>query len=637
MLLLLLIILKVKLMILKMFFLFFFCSMTKTWSWALLAIVGLCAIIHTHAEDQLSWSGSWSVPGHDSMLSKRNADADAEPKQGEEDVQGRNYAVNEPIYSNDTDINQIIDQIINSRREGRILNEYDRVYEDGNVDQALMQGDDMQARNLVRDKLCALGLMSCEEAKRPYYSSIYAQGPPKYGGGPYGAPKPMPPPSYFSRPHMGPPPSSINSFGPPRKVGYETSYKPGYRPSGPGPNYNGPYLESPPPSAIDGSSHGPTTFNRPPPGAVIYGSKPPGPVYTGNGASSPPYAFETPEKIQVAGSQQTNFYSHQSSASAASSSTKVVVSGGLPSTAAVSSNAAGLQQHVHHHYHHVEGGESAKVPTVPIPVGAGQTINTDFSALAQSSTAFTPQIQGSFENSAFTAGFNGASQGGLLTQGASGFGASGVNGFGASGVNGFKPNPDLYSKPSGGLSSLGGIASSSSNFGQSGFGQSGSFGQSSSPSASYHSQNPDYYKKELHNIGGIAASSNSNFNSLTSGYGSEQFNGAYDTARNQFVDCQCVPFNQCPAADRIGRKEDLILPIDPRNLGKDIEALSDETAANVTISVTAEKKSDDDKKSDDKSEDKKRSKRETGQNDENNSDDAASDLPLDAQGVSIFD
>jgi len=62
-----------------------------------------------------------------------------------------------------------------------------------------------------------------------------------------------------------------------------------------------------------------------------------------------------------------------------------------------------------------------------------------------------------------------------------------------------------------------------------------------------------------------------------------------------------VPISQCPAADRIGRKEDLILPIDPRNLGKDIEALSDDAlATNATTSVEgkkAEEKSDkDDKK-----------------------------------------
>ncbi|KAM7357033.1 uncharacterized protein ACRADG_002550 [Cochliomyia hominivorax] len=593
---------------------------------ALLAVIALAGIFHTQAEDQLSWSGSWSVAGQDSMLTKRAVDGDPEPKQGEEDVQGRNYAVQEPIYSNETDINQLIDQIINSRREGRILNEYDRVYEDGNVDQALMQGNDMQARNLVRDKLCALGLMSCEEAKRPYYSNIYAQGPPKYGGGPYGAPKPMPPPAHFSgRPPVGPPPSSINSFGPPRKVGYESFYKPGYRPSGP--NYNGPYLESPPPSAIDGASSS-ATFSRPPPGAVIYGSKPPGPVYSGHGPSPPPYAFETPEKIHIAGSQQTNFYSHQSSASAASSSTKVVVTGaGLPTGAsAVTSNTAGLQQHVHHHYHHVDGGDAAKVPSVPIPVGSGQTINTDFSALAQSSTAFTPQTQGSFQNAAFNAGFNSASQGGLLTQGASGFGQ---------GVNGFKPNGDLYSKPSAGLASFGGL-SSSSTASSTGFGQSG-FGQSGSAGSSYHSQNPDYYKKELHNLGGIASSSNNNFNSLTSGYGSEQFNGVYDTARNQFVDCQCVPFNQCPAADRIGRKEDLILPIDPRNLGKDIEALSDEAAANITVSATAEKKSDDAKAEDKKSEDdKKRTKREAGFDEENKPEDAVSDFQQDSQGRAYY-
>lgn len=596
------------------------------------------------------------------MLARRSADA--EPKQ--EEVQGRNYDVHEPIYSNDTDINQLIDQILTSRREGRILNDYDQVYADGNIDQALMQGNDMQARNLVRDKLCSLGLMSCEpEGKRQYYSTIYAQAPPpqKYGGGPYGPAKPMPPPGFYNgRPPMGPPPSSVNSFGPPRKVGYESSYKPGYRPSGPGGNYNGPYLESPPPSAIDGS--GINSFNKPPPGAIIYGSKPPGPVYTGGNNNVPPYTFENPDKIHGAGSQQTNFYSHQSSASASasqSSSTKVVVGGTVAN--AVAANAA-LQQHVHHHFHHVDGGDSTKVPSVPIPVGSGQTINTDFSALAQSSTAFTPQTQGSFAASqgSYNAGFNAVSQGGLLTQTSNGFKPSGgdlykpgglssfgsgsssgssSHGYGSSGFGSSGSNSGFSGSNFGSGSSSSFGSGSNSNFGPgSNFGSSSNFGSgsnfgSNSAGSSYHSQNPDYYKKELHNVGGIQASSSSNFNSLTSGYGNEQslYSGGYDTSRNQFVDCQCVPFNQCPAADRIGRKEDLILPIDPRNLGKDIEALSDEAAANITISANPEKK-DDSSDADKSNDEKKRSKREADKAEDKQSDDAV-DLPLDAEGVSF--
>ncbi|SPP87065.1 uncharacterized protein LOC117588921 isoform X2 [Drosophila guanche] len=579
------------------------------------------------------WGNEWA-PMESAMPSRRSVDTKDAAGGSETEVQGR-YLVHESIQSNSTsEIDTIIEQLLNSRREGRNLGEYDAVYADGNIDQALQQGNDMQARNLIRDKLCGLGLMSCEiEEKRPFYSTIYAQGPPPpsgYSGGPYGPAKPMPPPGYFGgRPPMGPPPSSLNSFGPPRKVGYEGPYKPmsgPYRPSGPGGQFGGQYLEHPPPSAIDGSLDG-ITYTKPPPGALIYDSKPPGPIYQGgpnggpvyNGPSSnlnsnsnglPPYNYENPEGgIQGSPSSLNGFYSSQqsssSSSAATSSSTKVVV--GAPID-------AGLQQHVHHHYHHVEGTEGVKVPSVPIPISSGQTINTDFSALAQSSATYTPQASssGSYSQSnAFNAGFNGASQGGLLSQGAQ------------SGFSGLSQKPglsgDIY-KPNSGLSSFGG---NSGGFGQNGFG--------SSPSSSYHSQNPDYYKKELQ------TGASNNYNGISGGYQGQgqgqyqgQGQGGYDTSRQQIVDCQCVPFNQCPAADRIGRKEDLILPIDPRNLGKDIEALSEDApAGNATAKADTKKDEKQDK------DEKKRTRRQAISDDQKDQDDN-SDLSLDAQGRAYY-
>ncbi|XP_068139887.1 uncharacterized protein [Drosophila tropicalis] len=573
---------------------------------ALLLVVPLLGSVTFATES--NWGNEWAPMNSDSMLSRRSVENTPS------ETQGRNYAVYEQQKnsSNDTQIDTIIDQLINSRREGRQLGEYDAVYADGNIDQALQQGNDMQARNLIRDKLCGLGLMSCDdiEEKRPFYSTIYAQGPPPPSGsfgGPYGPPKPMPPPSYFNgRPPMGP--NSLNSFGPPRKVGYEGPYKPimsgPYRPSGPG------YLEHPPPSAIDGSSSDGIIYSKPPPGALIYDSKPPGPIYPGGpnggpvfngGAASPPYNFENAEGIQGSGSSLNGFYSQQQSSSsssvATSSSNKVVV--GAPVD-------AGLQQHVHHHYHHVEGNDggvgAVKVPSVPIPIGSGQTINTDFSALAQSSATYTPQAvptSGFTQSNAFNAGFNSASEGGLLSQ----------NGFG--GGLSQKPNGDIY-KPSSGLGSFGS---------NSGFIQNGQNGFGVSPSNSYHSQNPDYYKKELQNGG-----ASGNYNGLSGGYG-QYGQGAYDTSRQQIVDCQCVPIAQCPAADRIGRKDDLILAIDPRNLGKEIEALSDD-ATNTT--VKAEAKADKgEKKTNEDNDEKKRSRR---QAEETNKDEDTSDLSLDAQG-----
>ncbi|KAI9586960.1 hypothetical protein GQX74_002807 [Glossina fuscipes] len=539
---------------------------------------------YTNAEDTLNWDSEWIPSSRESMLYRRSTDSKSKLT---EDVQGRNYAVQESPY-NETDINQLIEQIINSRREGRILNEYDEVYADGNIDQALMQGNDVQARNLVRDKLCALGLMNCEsvESKRPFYSGVYAQ-PNKYGGGPYGPARPMPPPGHFKGRPV-PNPSGHNSFGPPRKVGYDGPYKPHhYRPSGPGPIYSGSsLLESPLAPGI----HTPSSaiFSKPPPGAIIIGSKPPpGPIFANNN-NAPPYNFEAPEKIQYAGSQQTNFYSHQTAAASASSSNVVV---NEPAT------SGNLQQHVHHHYHHVEGSDQGKLPSVAIPINAGQNINTDFSALAQSSASYTPQLQGGFTQSpAYTGGFNSASQGGLISQN--------------------------INKPSSlGLGSYGSKYTQTSNLG-----------------SNYHTQKPDYYKKELHNIDGLSASSN--FNSLTSGYATQsQYsgNGIYDTSRNQFIECQCVPYNQCPASDRIGRKEDLILPIDPRNLGKDIEALSDEAAANVTLpDIPTQSQPGENSNSDGTEENSKRSKREAIKAEDKQSEDEE-DLHLDAEGRQLLE
>ncbi|XP_037945945.1 serine proteinase stubble-like, partial [Teleopsis dalmanni] len=227
----------------------------------------------------------------------------------------------------------------------------------------------------------------------------------------------------------------------------------------------------------------------------------------------------------------------------------------------------------------------------------------------QSSATYTPQAQGGFsQSSAFQAGFNGASQGDLFTQGSNGFNSI------------HKPNGEIY-KPSAGLGSF----TSPTDLYQpapptTGFSQT---------SGSYHSQNPNYFKKELQNIGGLTGAGN--FNGISTGYGdASQYQGGYDTARQQIVDCQCVPFDQCPAADRIGRKEDLILPIDPRNLGKDIEALSDEAAANITTNANPTSKDDTATKEDKKDENKNRNKRQTDS--DNKQSDENSDLALDAQG-----
>lgn len=51
--------------------------------------------------------------------------------------------------------------------------------------------------------------------------------------------------------------------------------------------------------------------------------------------------------------------------------------------------------------------------------------------------------------------------------------------------------------------------------------------------------------------------------------------------RAENYDCVCVPYDQCPTHDVIGRKDDLFLAIDPRNLKSDIQAENDKDETRV--------------------------------------------------------
>lgn len=72
--------------------------------------------------------------------------------------------------------------------------------------------------------------------------------------------------------------------------------------------------------------------------------------------------------------------------------------------------------------------------------------------------------------------------------------------------------------------------------------------------------------------------------------GDYPFNNGADSSfgSSSYEDCVCVPYDQCATINHVGRKDDLYLAIDPRNLGKDIEAETDEvviTDGNGTMSV----------------------------------------------------
>ncbi|GAB0100771.1 Peptidase S1 domain-containing protein [Sergentomyia squamirostris] len=538
--------------------------MRKLFGIAILAYLSLAPLV---AANEGTWS--WGGSDKDSRKDETVKIDQVELLMGEEKSPIRRSS----NVDNDTLVDEIVDSILTSSRQGRNIDGFDEVYSDPSVKEAIQNGDDVEARNIIKDKLCSLGLMQCDfedtEGKRPYLHPeelIYAQ---PVAIRPVGRPQPSVPYKYRpgGPPPRGPPYGPAKPMPPPRKVGYAPSGKPpGYGPPGGKPYFSGPGpIYSSPPSGTGGSQ-------------LIYSPKPPGPVYEG-GDSLGPYEFESPansfqhsEKIHYEHNiQDGSPFGHKDKPT-------IVLNGAGGSAVGAASN--NLQQHVHHHYHHADGGIGEKIAIpVPVPVPVPST-----NAIVGNEYSHSPQLTSS-------------SSGGF--QPVNGGFSGGLGGLGGQ-YSDIRPVNENLQNP--GPASFG-----SSN---SVYGSSGSYGSGSGSlgSANFGSLNgQDYYKKQFANNGGLqsnyAQSQQSNYAQsqqyLTQ---ASQYPG-YNTARQENIDCVCVPFDQCPAAEVIGRKDDLILPLDPRSLPKDIEALSDEaviTDGNGTMTVVrVPKKAEDDTKPED--------------------------------------
>lgn len=590
----------------------------------LTALVAICtAVTVVLAEEQPKYGGNFE-PSNQDYLS-RLVSSDTE--------NAGSVSFNE---TNSADA--VIDTILQSGRQGRNLDGFDEVYSDPTVQEALQKGDDRQARNIIKDKLCSLGLMECEseqiEGKRPFLPPgelIYSQPPPGYRppNGAYGPARPMQPP--HGNKYNGPP----NKYnGPPRKVGYSGSPFPVNGPSiqnrplyveskPPGPFYEGP---SPPGPIYQGAS-------RPGAGTIYEGPKPPGPIYEDN---SSPYKFDS--------SSSNNYHEKYETVQDFHGAPKPSIQNDAAGSAASSVN-------IHHHYHHLDS-DAAKGPAVvvnPIPVSQGASFvsSNSLSSASEFSGAggFSPVSGGYNHNikqefqgvNSGLGGVNGISNGNGIYGGASSsykpIIENGNSLIGGSGPGGYD----------GSLNSFGGNNGGGSFAGNTQFGQSASGAYSTQDS--FHSQNPGYYKKALNTNGGpnsLSSYSQASYNKYQgqsnggqfnqfgqsgSGVGSGQFSSNSGQFGGQFnagenyqgfdrqgnSDCVCVPYEQCPSQDVIGRKDDLILPLDPRNLMSDIEALDDEiivktdgngTMQTVRVSKEANKKDD---KNDDTSKEEKKS------------------------------
>jgi hypothetical protein len=455
----------------------------------------------------------------------------------------------------DATVDELIDEIITSSRQGRNVEGLEEVY-DLNIKEALNNGNDIEARNLIRDKLCDLGLMQCDDLipKRPQYPTrvIYSQPPPNaqiYSN--------RPPPQNN---HIRPPVSSIHQaipskgiYGPPKPMPLPSSQPP--RKIGFASDLN----------SYESSSN---KFNN-------YYEVDPNPTGVKFGYTEKPTIVVNQGKREANGVVQNH--------------------------------------HVHHHYVHVDGNSAGNTNVVDgTKTVLVNTPISEYSAVNSLSSSYQT----------------------------SGFGASGA----ASSLNGFTPmNPNYeYKGVNSGQSNYQGLNSGSyqgikpvyeasnnqyasgSNYnkytqvtgpavyteGTNGYNPAGS---QHVVQGSYHAAAPEFHKKELNLNGyrggnGLTGSGyasqqqqqqqNSFHNSqkvpqnnLYSKYPNEQYQGFESNRQDQF-DCVCVPFDQCPAQDIVGRRDDLILPLDPRNLPTEIEAIDSNstTTLKLTNATTETKK-----------------------------------------------
>ncbi|KAL7052456.1 hypothetical protein ACKWTF_004867 [Chironomus riparius] len=488
-------------------------------------------------------------------------------------------------YTNatETTADDVIEEIISSSRQGRNIEGLDDIYSDSTIKQALDTGNEIEARNLIRDKLCDLGLMQCDEVvhgKRPGFPTrvIYSQPPPGaiYNNRP-------PPPNHIPRPPNNIPQVPIKGiYGPPKPMPYPPVNQPQQPPRKVGYELNA--YESKPVIAQD--------------------------KYTNANSF---YEYEqSPSQIKFGYTEKPT----------------IVVNQGKR-------EAAGVQQnhHIHHHYVHVDGNgntgglvDGSKTVLVNTPI-------SEYSAVNQLSSSYQTSGFGATDASSnFNGGFtpmNTLDYKGVNSGNTGIYSANSVKPVYesnyASGSNFDKyqqtSGPAVYTEGTNGIYNSGykapavftegtnGIYNSGykaqATEGTSGIYNSGYNNNNNGAQQSFHSSSPDFYKKELNlNRGSQYSSGNGytqqqqlNQNNIYSSqkqqqqqlYSKNQYNNigeqyqGLETAQQNQYDCVCVPFDQCPAQDVVGRRDDLILPLDPRNLPSEIEADHDNSTLKAEI------------------------------------------------------
>lgn len=109
----------------------------------------LLPLVIANATAEWSWGGD-----------KEKTEVPSEQKQSEL-LQGEEAPETAAKKSSDTDgtvLDDIVDELV-SNKQGRSLGGFDDVYSDPTIKEALDSGDDAEARNLIKGRLCTLGLI----------------------------------------------------------------------------------------------------------------------------------------------------------------------------------------------------------------------------------------------------------------------------------------------------------------------------------------------------------------------------------------------------------------------------------------------------------------------------------------------
>lgn len=184
------------------------------------------------------------------------------------------------------------------------------------------------------------------------------------------------------------------------------------------------------------------------------------------------------------------------------------------------SKPSNVQQHVHHHYHHGDAnaatsGSSAIIPPQSLGLnnygyGNGGTYGATFNDFDDYKKTF--KIQGSTTNN---------------------------NPLLSTSEKGYADRYPIYEKPK---------------------------------KDSIFSGNINQHGKQFGLNGQLVSNSQFLGNVDSNDYQFHNGDNSFGSSSLKYDDCVCVPYEQCATINHVGRKDDLYLAIDPRNLDKDIEA-----------------------------------------------------------------